>query len=505
LLACFCFVSSASCPHFAWAVERVDFNRDVRPILAKHCVACHGPDEAAREAELRLDIDDELLGPFALRDSGKAIVAGNPAESLLWKRINSEDEDLVMPPLGDEHPRLEATEKEVLKEWIIQGGQFARHWAFTMDKPSAIPQRVGNLWQANAVDAFALDSLATINQKPSNPASKRTLIRRLTLDLAGLPPSREEIAEYLSDESEDAYTALVDRLLASPAYGEHMARYWLDLVRFADTNGIHHDHYREMTPYRDWVIRSFNSNLPFDDFVTYQIAGDLLPSPTRDQLIASGFNRLHLVIDRGTAIPQESFTRNVIDRVNAFGTAFLGLTVGCAVCHDHKYDPFTMKDFYSFAAFFADIEEVGHYSTKDQPPSLEIKPADPDSGMPVRKTLITVSVEPREMRILPRGNWLDRTGDVVTPAPLESVVPEMKPAVGKDRLTRLDLANWMMAPENLARDLTIGTAEGVTERLKRYEDLGYDEYSFWIDSGMSFERKRASLARFIDDVMPAFQ
>lgn len=344
--------------HSSPAAEQVDFNRHVRPILAKHCVACHGPDEAAREAELRLDIDDEQLGPFATRESGQVIVAGNPDESLLWQRINSDDEDLVMPPLGDEHPRLETSEKKMLREWIIQGGEFAGHWAFTKDNPPIIRQRVDNLWQENAVDAFVLDALDTINQKPNKAATKRTLIRRLTLDLTGLPPSREEIAAYLNDESENAYTALVDRLLASPAYGEHMARYWLDLVRFADTNGIHHDHYREMTPYRDWVIRSFNSNLPFDDFVKWQIAGDLFPSPTRDQLIASGFNRLHLVIDRGTAIPQESFTRNVIDRVNAFGTAFLGLTVGCAVCHDHKYDPITQKDFYQLYAFFNNIDST---------------------------------------------------------------------------------------------------------------------------------------------------
>lgn len=337
------------------ADDSIDFNREVRPILAQHCVACHGPDEAAREAELRLDIDDKQIGALADRESGQAVVPGDLNNSLLWQRINSQDDDLVMPPLSDEHPRLKASEIGTLKRWILSGGNFQQHWAFVAARPQAAPSPI-TAWESNSLDTFVLAALQRNGKSPSEFADKRTLIRRLTLDLTGLPPSREEIRRFLEDPSENAYELLVDRLLASPAYGEHMARYWLDLVRFADTNGIHHDHYREMTPYRDWVIRAFNDNLSFDRFVTYQIAGDLYPAPTQDQLVASGFNRLHLVIDRGTAIPQESFTRNVIDRVNAFGTAFLGLTVGCAVCHDHKYDPITQKDFYQLYAFFNNID-----------------------------------------------------------------------------------------------------------------------------------------------------
>ena len=211
-------------------------------------------------------------------------------------------------------------------------------------------------WNQHPIDRLVMARLKSERLQAKPRADRRTLIRRLSLDLTGLPPTRAEIHAFLDDASSTSYEDLVDRLLAKPAYGEHMTRYWLDLVRFADTNGIHHDHYREMTPYRDWVIRAFNENLPYDDFVRYQLAGDLYDKPTHEQLIASGFNRLHLIIDRGTALPEESFTRNVIDRVTAVGTAFLGLTVQCAVCHDHKYDPITQKDFYQLFAFFNNVD-----------------------------------------------------------------------------------------------------------------------------------------------------
>ena len=219
-----------------------------------------------------------------------------------------------------------------------------------------MPEVENERWSQQPIDRFVLRRLEAEGLTPNPTADRRTLIRRLSFDLTGLPPTREEIRDFLADTSADAYERLVDRLLAKPQYGEHMTKYWLDLVRFADTNGIHHDHYREMTPYRDWVIRAFNQNLPYDEFVKYQLAGDLYPEPTRDQLIASGFHRLHLIIDRGTALPEESYTRNVVDRVTAVGTAFMGLTVQCAVCHDHKYDPITTKDFYQLFAFFNNLD-----------------------------------------------------------------------------------------------------------------------------------------------------
>jgi len=258
------------------------------------------------------------------------------------------------------------------------------HWAFVAPRAVAVPEVQDETWSRQAVDRFVLHQLERTNDRPSPRADKRTLIRRVTLDLTGLPPTREEIRAFVDDPSDDAYERLVDRLLASPHYGEHMARYWLDLVRFADTNGIHHDHYRDLTPYRDWVIRSFNDNLPYDRFVVDQLAGDLHPEPTLDQQIASGFHRLHLIIDRGTALPEESLARNVIDRVTAVGTAFMGLTVQCALCHDHKYDPITQRDFFGLYAFFNNLDadpETGARGTTDfrrglQPPYVDLPTRD---------------------------------------------------------------------------------------------------------------------------------
>ncbi|SVD30422.1 uncharacterized protein METZ01_LOCUS383276, partial [marine metagenome] len=219
------------------------------------------------------------------------------------------------------------------------------------------PPKVKNRqWSNQPIDLYVLAKLEAAGLKPSKEADKRTLIRRVSFDLTGLPPTRDEVRAFLADKSPKAYEALVDRLLAKKQYGEHVARYWLDLVRFADTNGMHKDFYRNLIAYRDWVIRAFNDNLGYDDFLRYQLAGDLFPNATNDQLVASGFNRLHLIIDRGTALPEESFFKNVVDRVTAVGTTFMGMTVHCATCHDHKYDPLTQKDFYSLFAFFNNID-----------------------------------------------------------------------------------------------------------------------------------------------------
>lgn len=322
---------------FSNAAEPVDFNQDVRPILSNNCFHCHGPDEEDRQAYMRLDVEGEA-------DLDEVVA-----------RITSADPDLKMPP-PDSHKKLTASQIETLKQWIIQGAPYKQHWAFTAPQDPAVPQPRNAQWSESPIDRFVLERWNKEGLRANYQADKRTLIRRLTLDLTGLPPTQEEIKQFLSDDSTQAYENLVDRLLAKPQYGEHVARYWLDLVRFADTNGLHHDHYRDMTPYRDWTIRAFNDNLPFDQFIEYQVAGDLYAEPTTDQLIASGFNRLHLIIDRGTALPEESFNRNVVDRVSAVGTAFLGLTVECAVCHDHKYDPITQKDFYQLYAFFNNFD-----------------------------------------------------------------------------------------------------------------------------------------------------
>ncbi len=348
----------------------VSFKRDVRPILSNHCFACHGPDEAHREADLRLDM------------------ASDVDPDMLIERILSTDEDIMMPPPSLNKP-LDESQIETLQRWLEAGAPYEQHWAYiapsASQPPQIDPQALSaasptegidlSAWSEQSIDRWVLTSLQEKQLYPSPRADRRTLIRRLTLDLTGLPPTLAEIDDFLNDTSPDAYPKLVERLLNEPAYGENMARYWLDLVRFADTNGLHHDHYREITPYRDWVIRAFDDNLPFDDFITWQLAGDLLPSPTKDQLTASGFNRLHLIIDVGTALPEESFFRNVVDQVSAVGTAFMGLTMQCAVCHDHKYDPITQRDFYAMSAFFNNFDgepETGGRGTEDFKRGLQV-------------------------------------------------------------------------------------------------------------------------------------
>ena len=340
------------------AEEPVRFNRNIRPILSKKCFQCHGPDNKNRKAHLRLDRHRGDDGAYRDRDGSRAIQPGSLDGSALWYRINTTDANEAMPPPGAHiHGALTGDEKKLIRRWILEGAEYEDFWSFVAPRQATLPEPKSGLWRSSQpIDRFVMARLEEEGLQFNPQASRRTLIRRVTFDLTGLPPTPDEIATFLGDPSERAYETLVDRLLASSRYGEHMARFWLDLVRFADTNGLHHDHYRQMTPYRDWVIRAFNDNLSFDQFTKYQIAGDLFPEPSVDQQIASGFNRLHLIIDRGTALPEESFTRNVIDRVTAVGTAFLGLTVQCAVCHDHKYDPITQKDFYQLFAFFNNFD-----------------------------------------------------------------------------------------------------------------------------------------------------
>ncbi|MGB0582450.1 MAG: DUF1553 domain-containing protein [Limisphaerales bacterium] len=351
-----------------WVVRtpaaEVRFNRDIRPLLSDRCFHCHGPDEKDRKAKLRLDKPDGPDGAYRERKGSFALKPGSVEQSELWARINSSDADELMPPPGAHKPALTPAEKELFRKWIDDGAKYEAFWAFVAPTMPELPKAR----KGTPIDRFVERRLSAESLAPAPRADRRSLIRRLSFDLTGLPPSREEIREFLADQSPQAYENLIEHLLKSPHYGEHMAKYWLDLVRFADSNGIHHDHYREMSPYRDWVIRAFNDNLPFDDFTRFQLAGDLYPDATKDQLIASGFNRLHLIIDVGTALPEEGFTRNVLDRVTSVGTAFMGLTVQCAVCHDHKYDPITQKDFYSLFAFFNNLDakpETGRRSGPD--------------------------------------------------------------------------------------------------------------------------------------------
>jgi hypothetical protein len=352
------------------ADSEVSYNRDIRPLLSDRCFACHGPDDAKREAELRLDRDSGEHSPFLSRSGQVTIKPYDANGSELFKRLITEDASLQMPPPESGKKPLTEDQKKLIGKWIEQGAKYEGFWSLEPPRPQALTPVQNVNWLAGRIDSFVLSYLEQKQMKPQGKADKRTLIRRVTLDLTGLPPTREEIESFEQDRSGDAYLRLVDRLLASPRFGEHMGRYWLDLVRFADTNGMHHDNYRELSQYRDWVIRAFNANMAFDQFVTYQLAGDLLENPTIDQQIASGYNRLHMVMDKGTNPPQESYTRNTVDQVVAYGTVFMGMTMECAVCHDHKYDPIKQKDFYQLFAFFNNIDGDPETPGRDQQPPI---------------------------------------------------------------------------------------------------------------------------------------
>ena len=338
------------------ASRAISFNQQIRHILSNNCYQCHGPDTETRKAGLRLDLPRSALRPA---DSGEpAIVPGQPDESELIRRIESDDPDSQMPPV-DSKKSLTPSEKRLLRDWIAQGANFEQHWSFIAPRRPQPPTLPDDSWSRTPIDRFILSRLRQSNMEPTAVAPAELLIRRLSLDLTGLPPTIEEIEQFVGDEGPDAYERLVDRLLASPYYGERMALDWLDAARFADTNGYHLDNGRDMSAWRAWVIDAFNHNMPFDQFTVEQLAGDLLPNPTTEQLVASGFHRNHMINFEGGAIPAEYHHAYLVDRVNTTGTIWLGLTVGCAQCHDHKYDPITQRDYYQLYAFFHNISEKG--------------------------------------------------------------------------------------------------------------------------------------------------
>ena len=347
--------TTAAAAHPAPTGGEVDYARDVLPILSDKCYHCHGPDESARKAKLRFDTKE---GAFRLRDGKAVIVPGKSGGSELVRRITSADPDEMMPP-PDSNRSLTPQQIETLKRWVDQGAKWGTHWAFMPPRRPELPETKLKGWPRNGIDAFVLAQLERANLRPAPEATREALIRRVTLDLTGLPPTPGEVDAFLLDHRPDAYERLVDRLLASPRYGERMAADWLDLARYADTHGYQMDRYRPTWPYRDWVIRAFNRNLPFDQFVTWQLAGDLLPSATKEQRLATAFNRLHMQNEEGGVVEEEFRVAYVVDRVNTFGTAFLGLTLECSRCHDHKYDPLSQKEFYSLFAFFQNIDESG--------------------------------------------------------------------------------------------------------------------------------------------------
>ena len=336
--------------------EDVAFQQQVRPLLAKHCFQCHGPDAHEREAGLRLDQADAAMA--ILESTARAIVPGAPEKSEAFLRITSDDPDLRMPPDNGQH-QLSEREISLLRKWMEQGAPWDTHWAFRPYQREEAPNVANANWPVNAIDNFVLARLEQANLAPSPPADLATLARRASFDLTGLPPEPEEIDALMRRQSANAYEEYVDRLLASPRYGERMASLWLDAARYADTNGYQHDNGRDMWPWRDWVIRAYNDNMPFDRFTIDQLAGDLLPNPTVDQRVATGFHRNHELNFEGGSIDEESRVGYVLDRTNTTGTIWLGMTIGCAQCHSHKYDPISQEDYYRLYAFFNNVDERG--------------------------------------------------------------------------------------------------------------------------------------------------
>ena len=423
----------------------VRFNRHIRPILSDKCFKCHGPDANHRKADLRLDT---LEGALADLGDYAAVVPGAPGKSELIARITTGDEDDVMPP-PDTGKTLSDDEKKLFRDWIAQGGEYEAHWAYIPPKRPSMPTVSARAWPSGAIDRFILARIESANFSPSPQADAATLARRLHFDLTGLPPSPRLAKRLASDTSPEAYARVVYELLASPRFGERLATYWLDLVRYADTVGYHGDQDHAITPYRDWVIKAFNDNLPFDQFTAEQLAGDLLPNATMNQKIASGYNRLLQTSHEGGVQKKEYLAKYSADRVRNVSNAWLGATMGCSECHDHKYDPFTQKDFYSLAAFFADVNDDKTFSgtntlpTKREPELQVVSPLDVAQAK-LTRTMVTGRIKPRTIRVLPRGNWMDDSGEIVEPA-----VPHFLPVLKNvNRANRLHLAEWLTSADN---------------------------------------------------------
>ena len=445
----------------------VRFNRDVRPIMANTCFKCHGPDLKQNKADLRLDLPENarMVHKDKAGRSSTPIVPGKPGESEVWRRISSQDKGQVMPPPESLH-LLTARDQAVFKRWIEQGAVYEPHWAYAAPRKAEIPQ--AETGDQSPIDFFVRKELREHDITPSPDADRRTLIRRLSLDLVGLPPSARETEDFVADGRPDAYGRLVDRLLASPHYGERMAVGWLDLARFADTVGFHGDQLYNNFPYRDYVISAFNENLPFDQFTREQLAGDLLPGATDRQRVASGFNRLNMVTREGGAQSKEYITKYAADRVRTVSTTWLGSTMGCCECHDHKFDPFKTKDFYAMAAFFGDVKQYGVYQNYDYTPEPELKGFTNDSPFPPEIEVDSPYLRQRQATLEERcrARLAKVVAAITTDPALRAAAHDWARGVAP-RLA-LDPSGWSVLPIVDAKPLKDGTAKALPDQSARF-------------------------------------
>jgi|TARA_B100000768_G_scaffold45791_1_gene44597 hypothetical protein len=434
--------------------EKVDFNFDVKPILSDKCYACHGPDDKARKANLRLDTKEGFY--TSLKDNDHFVIdRNNPEKSELIKRISSENVSYVMPP-PESNLKLTEKEKSILKLWIAQGANWEPHWSYTKPLLPKVPKTVFESWSNNEIDFFIAKKLEKKGMVPSNLEKKEILIRRVSFDLTGLPPSVKEIDDFLADKSSNAYEKVIERLLSSKSYGERMASIWMDLARYGDSHGYQDDTERIMWPWRDWVIHAYNKNLPYDEFITWQIAGDMIPNATKEQILASGFNRNHKITQEGGVIPEEYRVEYVADRAVTTSKVMMGLTVECARCHTHKYDPITHKEFFSFYSFFNNVQEDGiiKYGDLAPKPNFTIKKEDiqnelsfvnlPDSISKVTLMVMKESEKLRKTYVLNRGSY-DSPTDLVEPGTPKVVLPFDDSKYPKNRV---GLAKWFFEDDN---------------------------------------------------------
>ncbi|MDC3077154.1 PSD1 and planctomycete cytochrome C domain-containing protein [Flavobacteriales bacterium] len=432
--------------------ENIDFNFHVKPIISDNCFACHGPDEKERAANLRLDTEKGL---YQLTEdlSSYVINKENPEKSELLRRIFHDNKSISMPP-PESNLILTDHEKSILEKWVMQGAKWKKHWAYIKPSLPKIPQVKNKDWVSNPIDNFVLKNIENNQLSISNIESKEILIRRLYFDLIGLPPSVEEVDDFINDKSEDSYLKLVDRLLDSKSYGERMASIWMDIARYGDSHGYQDDLERVMWPWRDWVIHAYNTNLSYDKFITWQIAGDLIPNATKEQIIATGFNRNHKITQEGGVIPEEYRSEYVADRTNTTSKVMMGLTMECARCHSHKYDDISHEEYYGMYSYFNNVDEDGliSYSDKAPKPNITVTRNDiekdlgfinlPDSISEVTFMVMKETENLRKTYILNRGSYDSPTKEV------KSMTPAAVLPINNTNSNRLDLANWFFDDEN---------------------------------------------------------